>query len=71
MSFASAMGIPGEPLSKRRRKGGIRQRLAAEENEESATNSFSSELGTSLVERWAWGYNEPPGGARFGTEMQT
>lgn len=58
MSFASAMDMPpGEPLHKKRRKGGIRQRLA-EEEEEKPKNS-SSELGTSLVERWAWGTMSP------------
>ena len=60
MSFASAMDIPDEPFKKKRRKGGIRQRLAAEETEASSTaKSFSSELGTSLVERWAWGTMSP------------
>lgn len=62
MSFASAMDIPDEPFKKKRRKGGIRQRLAAEETEASSTaKSFSSELGTSLVERWAWGTMSPQG----------
>jgi len=55
--FASAMGMSGEPLTKKRRKGGIRQRLAGEEP--TTTRLASSELGTSLLERWAWGTMSP------------
>lgn len=53
------MDMSGEPLKKKRRKGGIRQRLAAEGEEEETTRLMSSELGTSLVERWAWGTMSP------------
>lgn len=55
MPVPSVMDMSGEPLAKRRRQGGIRQRLAEEE----PARFVSSELGTSLIERWAWGTMSP------------
>lgn len=45
MSFASAMDIPDEPFKKKRRKGGIRQRLAAEEKQVVQLKAFHLSLG--------------------------
>ena len=45
-----------EPAPKRRRRGGLRQRLAADESSQVPTTSY---LGESLLEKWAWGSMSP------------
>ena len=45
-----------EPAPKRRRRGGLIQRLAADESSQVPTTSY---LGESLLEKWAWGSMSP------------
>ena len=51
-----------EPPFKKRRTGGIKQRLAAV-NREDAENylgpTVSSELGNAMLQKWAWGILSP------------
>lgn len=44
---------------KKRRKGGIHQRLAAAQAEEHSACNVSSELGACLLEKWSWGQMSP------------
>ena len=51
-----------EPSTKRRRTGGVKQRLAAMEREEPSELSgkdISSELAHSFLMKWAWGFLSP------------
>ena len=51
-----------EPPHKKRRRGGINQRLAASSREDALENPkppTSSELASSFLEKWAWGVLSP------------
>ena len=51
-----------EPPHKKRRRGGINQRLAASSREDALENPMpptSSELANSFLEKWAWGVLSP------------
>ena len=50
-----------DPPTKRRRTGGIKQRLAAMKREDHVDNSGSdaSELAQSFLKKWAWGHLSP------------
>lgn len=54
------MASDDEPQSKKRRRGGLNQRLAAETPQPKLKDAkLTSKLGESLVEKWSWGQLSP------------
>ena len=58
-NFDFMMESDEEPEPKRRRRGGLRQRLVADEKSQPSQVPRTSHLADSLLEKWAWGAMSP------------